>query len=202
MHKNQSTTLGMQAKPQGLKNVRTLVSCALLAAVSVVLARFLIPMPNVTTRFSIEAVPIFLAGMLFGPLPGALVGFCADMVGALFSGYGYNPIFCLPPILYGVSAGLFRPMLAKKVNVARIALAFLPAVALGSILWQSFALAYVYGGDAVHSFFLTQLGKRSIQFAITFVLDVLIVWLLYKSKVFTAVKLWPPVSASSKTEQD
>lgn len=199
MHKNQSTTLNMQAKPQGLKNVRTLVSCALLAAVSVVLARFLIPMPNATTRFSIEAVPIFLAGMLFGPLPGALVGFCADMVGALFSGYGYNPIFCLPPILYGVCAGLFRPMLVKKVNVARIALAFLPAVALGSILWQSFALAYVYGGDALESFFLTQLGKRSIQFAITFVLDVLVVWLLFKSKVFTAAKLWPPVSASSKT---
>lgn len=202
MHKNQSTTIGMQAKPQSLKNVRTLVSCALLAAVSVVLARFLIPMPNVTTRFSIEAVPIFLAGMLFGPLPGALVGFCADMVGALFSGYGYNPIFCIPPILYGLCAGLFRPMLAKKVSVPRIALAFVPAIVLGSILWQSFALAYVYGGDAFESFFLTQLGKRSIQFAITFVLDVLIVWLLYKSKVFTAAKLWPPVSASSRAEQE
>ena len=46
---------------------KTLAYCALLAALSVVLARFLIPMPNVTTRFSIEAVPIFLAGMLFGP---------------------------------------------------------------------------------------------------------------------------------------
>ena len=47
---------------------KTLAYCALLAALSVVLARFLIPMPNVTTRFSIEAVPIFLAGMLFGPM--------------------------------------------------------------------------------------------------------------------------------------
>ena len=63
------------APRHGLQNVRTLVSCALLAAVSVVLARFIIPMPNETTRFSLEAVPIFLAGMLFGPLPGALVGF-------------------------------------------------------------------------------------------------------------------------------
>lgn len=60
------------APRHGLQNVRTLVSCALLAAVSVVLARFIIPMPNETTRFSLEAVPIFLAGMLFGPLPGAL----------------------------------------------------------------------------------------------------------------------------------
>lgn len=102
------------APRHGLQNVRTLVSCALLAAVSVVLARFIIPMPNETTRFSLEAVPIFLAGMLFGPLPGALVGFVADFVGCLFSGYGYNPMFCVPPILYGLCAGLFQPLLVKR----------------------------------------------------------------------------------------
>mgnify|MGYP001053164780 CR=1 FL=1 len=58
--------------------VGAMVTCALLTAVSVVLARFLIPTPNEVTRFSLEAVPIFLAGMLFGPLPGALTGFAAD----------------------------------------------------------------------------------------------------------------------------
>lgn len=46
-----------------------MVTCALLTAVSVVLARFLIPTPNEVTRFSLEAVPIFLAGC-FRPLPG------------------------------------------------------------------------------------------------------------------------------------
>ena len=136
-------------------------------------------MPNETTRFSLEAVPIFIAGMLFGPIPGALVGFVADFVGCLFSGYGYNPMFCIPPILYGLSAGL-------------------PAIVFGSILWQSFALAKVYGGDAFEAFFLTKLAARSIQFAVTFVLDTLIVWLLYRSKVFTATKLWPPVLREKK----
>ena len=42
-----------------------------------------------------------------------------------------------------------------------------------------------------------KLSTRSVQFAITFVLDVLVVYLLYKSKVFTAVRLWP---AAQKTE--
>ena len=134
MSKNMSTAAAQTAPRHGLQNVRTLVSCALLAAVSVVLARFIIPMPNETTRFSLEAVPIFLAGMLFGPLPGALVGFVADFVGCLFSGYGYNPMFCVPPILYGLAAGLFQPMLVKKTSVWTIALAFLPAITLGSIL--------------------------------------------------------------------
>ena len=200
MSKNISTAAVPAASRHTLKNVRTLVSCALLAAVSVVLARFIIPMPNETTRFSIEAVPIFIAGMLFGPVPGARVGFVADYVGCLFSGYGYNPLFCVPPILYGLCAGLFRPLLAKKTSILTIALAFLPAVALGSILWQSFSLAFVYGGDAKTAFFLTKLATRSVQFAVTYVIDVLLVWLLYKSKVFAAAKLWPPVKTEQKPE--
>ena len=181
-------------------SVRSIAICALLTALSVILARLLIPMPNESTRFSIEAVPIFVAGMLFGPLPGALTGFAADFIGCLFTPYGYNPIFCVPPILYGLCAGLFRPWLSKKVSPLRIAAAFLPALVFGSILYQSWSLAFVYGGDAKETFFLTKLASRSVQFGITFVLDVLIVWLLYKSKVFAAAKLWPPVGASQKQE--
>ena len=131
-----------------------------------------------------------------------MAGFAADFIGCLFSPYGYNPIFCVPPILYGLCAGLFRPMLAKKVNIGRIALAFLPAIVFGSILWQSFALAKVYGGDAFEAFFLTKLASRSLQFGITFVLDILIVWLLYKAKVFSSAKLWPPVSGAQKPARE
>ena len=138
-------------------------------------------------------MPIFLAGALFGPLTGGLVGFAADLVGCLFSGYGYNPIFCIPPILYGVSAGLFRFYLAKKPNALRIALAFLPAIVLGSILWQSAALSYVYNSkgsfSASFAYFLT---TRSIQFAITLVIDTLLVSLLFKTKLFERAGLFPP----------
>ena len=105
---------------------KTLAYCALLAALSVVLARLIIPMPDESTRFSIEAVPIYMAGMLFGPLAGGLVGFAADFVGCMFSGYGFNPLFSLPPILYGVCGGLFRYFLAQKVSVPRLLLGFLP----------------------------------------------------------------------------
>jgi ECF transporter S component (folate family) len=172
---------------------RTLASCALLAAVSVVLARLIIPMPNATTRFSIEAVPIFMAGMLFGPVPGMLVGFVADIVGCLFSGYGYNPLFSVPPVLYGLFAGLFQAFLVKKVSLPRLALAFLPPVVLGSIVYQSLSLTFVYStSGAFWANFIARLATRSVQFAITFVLDVLLVYLLYKSKVFTATRVWPP----------
>lgn len=170
---------------------KTLAYCALLAALSVVLARLIIPMPNVTTRFSIEAVPIYLAGMLFGPMAGALVGFSADLVGCLFSGYGYNPLFCLPPILYGVFGGLLRRWLMGKPSLPRLAVSFLPPVVLGSILWQSAALSYVYNSKgSFQASMVYFLSTRTIQFAVTLVLDVLIIYLLMKSRVFDRMGLW------------
>lgn len=168
--------------------VRAMVTCALLTAVSVVLARFLIPTPNEVTRFSLEAVPIFLAGMLFGPLPGALTGFAADFIGCLFSPYGYNPIFCVPPILYGLLAGVVRRYVTDRPALLRTALAFFPAAIVGSVLWQSMALALVYGGDAKQAFFLAKLVSRSIQFALTGTVDTLIVWLLLRRGALNAVQ--------------
>ena len=172
---------------------KTLSYCALLAALAVVMARLFGLMPNEFSRFSIEAVPTVIAGILFGPVAGGLVGFTADLVGCLFSGYGYNPLFCIPPILYGVCGGLFRSLLAKKMNFWTVLLALLPAVVFGSILWQSFALTYVYANDgAFMANLLLRLGTRSIQFAITIVVDALIIHLLFKSRVFKHMGVWPP----------
>ena len=166
----------------------SLTVCALLTAMSVVLARVLTLIPAETTRISLEALPIVLAGLLCGPIPGALVGFAADLIGCLFSPFGYNPIFCLPPILYGLLAGLVRRYVLEKSTLPRTALAFFPAALLGSVLWQSMALALVYGGDAKQAFFLTKLVQRSIQFALTGAVDTLIVWLLLRRGALAGVQ--------------
>lgn len=187
---NNPTTATAPASKR-IMTTKTLAYCALLAALSVVLARLIIPMSNVTTRFSIEAVPIYLAGMLFGPMAGALVGFSSDLVGCLFSGYGYNPLFCLPPILYGVFGGLLRRWLMGKPGLPRLAVSFLPPVVLGSILWQSAALSYVYNSKGSFQASLVYfLSTRTVQFAVTLVLDVLIIYLLMKSRVFDRMGLW------------
>ena len=160
---------------------------ALLTALSVVLARLLTVIPSEVSRFSLEAVPILLAGLLFGPVPGAAVGFAADFIGCLFSPYGYNPIFCLPPILYGLWAGLLRGFVWQKPTVWRVALAVFPAALCGSVLWQSAALALVYGGEAKLPFFLTRLAARSVQFAFTGVVDTVTVWLLARRNTLSPV---------------
>lgn len=168
---------------------KTLACCALLTALSVVLARLVVPMPNAFTRFSIEAVPIYLAGMLFGPMAGGMVGFSADLIGCLFSGYGYNPIFCIPPILYGVFGGLFRHKLERRFSLTWLAVGFLPPVVLGSIVYQSFALNLVYSRGLAYF-----LASRAVQFAVTMVVDVAIIYLLFRLRVFERVGLWPPRS--------
>ena len=176
-----------------IMSVKTMAYCAFLIALSVVLARILIPMPNASTRFSIEAIPIFLAGVLFGPMAGGLVGFAADFIGCLFSPFGYNPIFSVPPVLYGVCAGLFRPLLSKEASVLNLAWAWLPPVVLGSVLYQSATLALMYGTeDSFLANFTFYLSSRAIQFAVTIVLDILITRLLFKAKIFERAKVWPP----------
>lgn len=168
-------------------NTYALTVCALLTALSVILARLLTIIPSEISRFSLEAVPILLTGLLFGPVPGAAVGFAADFIGCLFSPFGYNPIFCLPPILYGLWAGLLRGYVWTKPTVWRVALAVFPAALCGSVLWQSAALALVYGGEAKLAFFLTRLASRSIQFAVTGVIDTAAVWLLLRRNALSPV---------------
>lgn len=177
---------------------KTLAYCALLAALSVVLARLVIPMPNAFTRFSIEAVPIFLAGMLFGPVAGALVGFSADFVGCLFSGYGYNPLFCVPPILYGLCGGILTMITGKKNDLIGLIIGFLTPVLLGSIGYQSFTLAAVYSPmESYRASVIYFLTTRGVQFAVTAVVDIVVIYLLLRSRVFERLGLWQNEKGSS-----
>ena len=170
---------------------KTLACMALLAALEVILAR-IVPMFGPTLRVSIEAVPIVIAGLLFGPVPGMIVGFVGDAVGTLFSGYGYNPVFAVPPVLIGLCAGLLRPMLYRKVSYLRILAAFAPAMVLGSILWQSYWLAFFYGTRTFAGF----LGVRSVQFLFTALADAAVVYGMFRTKVFESLNLWPPERAA------
>lgn len=170
-----------------LPDTYALAVCALLTALSVVLARILTVIPSEVSRFSLEALPVLLAGLLFGPWAGGGVGFSADLIGCLFSPYGYNPIFCLPPILYGVWAGLLRRRVWTRPSLPRMALVVYPPAAIGSVLWQSMALALVYGGDAKQPFFLSQLGIRSVQFAVTGTILTVLLWLLLRRNALEPV---------------
>lgn len=171
---------------------KTLAYSALLAAISVVMARLLSFAPVPEMRLSLDKFPLFLSGMFFGPLAGAMVSFAADFIGCLFSPYGFNPVFSLTAIFYGVLGGLFRHFIAQKPSVLRMGLSYLFPVVLGSVLYQSAALAWVYSPTTFSAAFIAHLGSRSIQFAVTLVLEVAIIFLLMQTRIFHRLGIWPP----------
>lgn len=179
-------------KTKGRMATSTLAYCALLAAISIIMARLLSYAQPGGVRWSLDKFPLFLAGMLFGPIPGMLTGFVADFLGSLMQ-FGFNPIFCPPAILYGLCGGLFRHFLAKKPSVLRLALSYLPPVALGSVLYQSTALAWVYNSATFWAALCANLVSRGIQFAVVLVLEVAILYLLIKTRLFNRLGVWPPV---------
>ena len=171
---------------------KAIAYCALLAAISIVMARLLSYAQPGGVRWSLDKFPLFLAGMLFGPLAGALTGFVADFTGSLMQ-FGFNPVFCPPAILYGLCGGLFRHFLAKKASPIRLAVSYLPPVVLGSVLYQSATLAWVYNAATFWPALYANLISRGIQFAVTLVLEVAILYLLIKTKIFNRLGVWPPV---------
>ena len=169
--------------------VRAIACCAMLAAISIVLARLLSFSTPDGVRWSLDKFPLFLAGMLFGPVMGALTGFTADFLGSLMQ-YGFNPLLCLPAILYGLFGGVFSFYLRKKFTVIRLGFSYLFPIALGSILYQSYMLAYLYFDGGLKEGLAYYLGTRSVQFAIMLVVEVAIIFTLVKLKIFTRLGLW------------
>ena len=161
-------------------SVRTLVYSAMFMAIAVVLARLLAYAPTESTRYSLETLPIFLTGLFFGPLAGALVGFGSDLIGCLLSPYGYNPVLCLPPILLGLIAGLLGGWVEKKPISLRLALTLALPILFGYILEQSAALTFTYHREAFLTFFPVTLTGRSIQYGIIYAVVLVLTGLLYK----------------------
>ncbi len=86
--------------------IRTLTTCAMLVAIEVVLSRFL-SIPTPIDKIGFDFAPMALAGMLFGPFWGCLVGLTADFIGAICFPIGaYFFGFTLTAGLSGLTYGL------------------------------------------------------------------------------------------------
>ena len=168
---------------------KSVACCAMLAAISIVMARLLCFATPDGVRWSLDKFPLFLAGMFFGPVMGALTGFTADFLGSIMQ-FGFNPLLCLPAILYGLFGGVFSSYLRKKFTVIRLGLSYLFPIVLGSILYQSYMLAYLFYDGGLMAGLAYYLGTRTVQFSIMLVAEVAIIYSLVKLKIFTRLGLW------------
>lgn len=93
-----------------VKQTRTLVYLALLAALSIVLGRILsvrVSLGGIEgIRIGLGGLPIILAGLAFGPWYGGVVGAISDVVGFMINPMGpYAPHFTLSAYLTGFIPG-------------------------------------------------------------------------------------------------
>lgn len=88
------------------KNLRVPVFAAVLAALSIVLGKFVAINIGDTIRLSFENLPIIISSIALGPLWGALCGICADLLGCVFRGYAINPLITVAQAVMGLLPGL------------------------------------------------------------------------------------------------
>lgn len=95
-----------------LLSTKALVGSGLLVGLSVVLTRFfgiMLPIAGIPgLRISFGSIPIYTAGILFGPLIGALTGIAADLLGFIINPIGgaYFPGFTLSAAIRGAIPGM------------------------------------------------------------------------------------------------
>lgn len=125
-------------------NIHTMIIMALLAALGAVFSAFLsfelAPTGFKVVEVSLTPVPVMLAGVLFGPLAGGLVGFVADTAG-FFMGVqtgAYNPVFSVTMALFGIIAGLFYLKSQKSTAWRMTTMAIVAQVVCSVILNTAF----------------------------------------------------------------
>ena len=120
-------------------SVRTLTMLALLVAMSIVFSRVL----SISTgfvRFNLGSLPVLLAGILFGPWAGFVVGMVADIIGGVLAGYAINPLITLGAASIGLVGGLGWQKLSHLRTGNRLWCSVLAAHFVGSMVINSLAL--------------------------------------------------------------
>jgi ECF transporter S component (folate family) len=134
------------ARP-AVAGLRILCVSALLAALSIVLGKYLAINVTDSIRLSFENLPILMAGIFFGPAVGCAVGVTADLLGCILVGYAINPIITLGAALIGILSGavtlLFRRN-DRPLSPISVFLSVYAAHAVGSMAVKSLGLSIYF----------------------------------------------------------
>ena len=156
-----------------MKSIKTkdLVMLALLIGLNIVLSR-LVPLINVwNMKISLTFVTLLIAGYLYGPLGGALVGGVGDLIGSLLFPIGaYNPLFTLTAVISGLIFGIFLYNNTKLINTV---LACVINQIGCSLLLNTWFISIVYNAS-----FKALLSTRVIQAAVMLVIEFIVIRLL------------------------
>lgn len=155
-----------------------LVFCALLAALSILLGKYLAFNLGQWIRISFENLPLLLAGWYLGPLAGMAVGAVADLLGCVLVGYEINPLITLGAVSIGLVSGLLGK--GKRNGFLPLLLGVALSHLLGSVLIKTAGLSLYYSLP----FWLT-LGERFLNYLLVGAAECALLWSLSRNKAFS-----------------
>ncbi len=121
-----------------------LVILAMLIAIEIIMSRFL-SIAQWNMKFSFAFIPVVMAGILYGPVAGGVVGGVSDFIGALLFPIGpYFPGYTFTAILIGVVYSLF---LYKKQTMIRIISSVVIVNGILSLFLNSAWIAFTSGSN-------------------------------------------------------
>lgn len=161
----------------GLNHLRLSVALSMLAAVSIVLGKYLAFNIGEFLRFSLENLPTLFVAAVWGPVAAALVAAVADLVGSLMVGYAINPIITLGAVTLGVVSGTSFRLTKKMRTLPRVAISVLLGHLCGSVLIKSLGLTVFYGTD-----FSVIVGWRLLNYLAVGAIEGVILLSLLRSK--------------------
>lgn len=129
--------------------IKRLAVCALLTAVGVILGGLLsIPafvLGSYSVKIGFGVLPVILAGILYGPRYGGMVGGLTDLLQALIFPKGaYMPWFTVIGILFGLIPGLFFRK-GQKPTFPRLLGAIACGQTVGSVICNTALMVLLYG---------------------------------------------------------
>lgn len=151
-----------------LRDTKTLTVAAMLTAIGIVLGFFKLPI-NQLIEIRFGSLPICMAGMMFGPAVGGVVGGLVDIGGYLVKPTGpFFPGFTLSSIVGGIIFGVI--LHKKKITFLRVLVAQSVYTLIVGVIMNSYWLNLLYLKSGYVAVILTRLPKELIMIPIYSVL--------------------------------
>ena len=157
------------------------VTLSVIAAIGIILGKFLAFNVTDSLRFSFENSTIIFAGIVFGPILGAAVGLVQDIVGCIAVGYTINPLITLGCVSIGAISGAIFRLLKRAPLAVRVATATLLSHLVGSVFIKTLGLSIMYGSP----FWIT-VAWRLFNYAVVGAAESILLYSLLKSKQLLA----------------
>lgn len=175
-------------KKSRIIHLRRLTLAAVLAAMSIVLGKYLqIPNPmQELVRISFENLPVIFAGIVLGPAMGVAVGTVADLVGCLMVGYTVNPLVTLGAASVGLVAGVMGKYVFRRHLFPRTVCSVFAAHTVGSLFIKTFGLATWYAAQYGMGFW-TLFFWRALTYGVIAVLESAVIYILLKNRALSSL---------------